>query len=114
MWGFRVLLLYLVFSSSLVVASQVNNTQVDSSTSTNQDGIVQVLENEVWDASTNSWKAVGDRWTNERGQISLSPPEVQPPNGFKFEGDWKIVVSGGDSWEYQFQYLRPPKRRRRR
>ena len=79
---------------------------------TNKDGIVQVLENEVWDAPSQSWKASGERWTNEYGKASFSPPEIQPPEGFEFEGDWKIVLKGGDSWEYQFVYLQTPKRRR--
>jgi hypothetical protein len=106
------LLLCFVFAG-FPVAGEVNNTHTSSPTSsTNQDGIVQVLENEIWNATSNSWKASGERWTNERGQTCLSPPEIKPPEGFEFEGDWKIVLSGGDSWEYQFKYLQPPKRRR--
>lgn len=113
------LLLCLFFSRFLVVAAQVNNNNNNNNnqsgnSTTNQDGIVQVLENEIWDAANNSWKAVGERWTNERGQSCSSPSELQAPAGFEFEGEWKIVVTSGDSmgWEYQFQYLRPPKRRR--
>ena len=102
----------------------------------NNNGLLQVIESEVWDASENVWKSAavagtdgGNRWTNEKGFISPSPAEVVPPEGWAFLGDWKIVVSsgsssssnsggsgggGGDSkgWEYQFQYLQPPKRRR--
>lgn len=92
-------------------------------------GLIQIVESEVWDASENAWKGADrGRWTNEKGQVSPSPAEVFPPDGWQFLGDWKIVVSssntnnnnagmggtGGDSqgWEYQFQYLQPPKRRR--
>jgi hypothetical protein len=83
--------------------------------------MIQIIESEIWDAQTEIWK--GDeqqqkyyhhRWTNEQGQISPSPSEIQAPKGWEFVGDWKIVMSSGDSmgWEYQFQYLQPPKRRR--
>jgi hypothetical protein len=100
--------------------TSTNSTSVTTHkniTNTNQDAtIIQLLETEVWEAATNSWKVIAGekRWTNERGQASLSPSEVAPPEGFSYDGDWKIVVSGGDAlgWDYQFQYLRPPKRRR--
>ncbi len=104
---------------------------VDSNGGDDNNGIIQIIESEVWDASQNAWKgdARGNRWTNEKGQNSPSPAEVVPPEGWQFLGDWKIVVSsssnnnnnagmggsgGGDSkgWEYQFQYLQPPRRRR--
>lgn len=83
-------------------------------------GLIQIIESEVWDAAENSWKAGtegGNRWTNEKGHLSPSPAEVDPPDGWDFLGDWKIVVSSnssGDSkgWEYHFQYLQPPRRRR--
>jgi hypothetical protein len=88
-------------------------------------GIIQVVESEVWDASSNDWKVngvAGDsdnghrRWTNEKGQASPSPAEILAPEGWEFMGDWKIVVNSknGDpmGWEYEFQYLRPPRRRR--
>ena len=101
----------------------------DGNGNDDSNGIIQIIESEVWDSSENAWKAErGNRWTNEKGQISPSPAEVFPPDGWQFLGDWKIVVSssnsnsngagmggsGGDSqgWEYQFQYLQPPKRRR--
>jgi hypothetical protein len=105
---------FLFFASSSFV---IVFCEADSSTNNNtkQDvGIVQVLETEIWEASTDAWKASGGRWTNESGKPSLTPSEVSPPKGFDFEGDWKIVVSAGDSmgWEYQFQYLQPPRRRR--
>lgn len=97
---------FLCIFSSFVVTT--------NSSELNQAGVLQCLENEVWDATANLWKASGERWTNEKGQSSLSPSEINPPAGFEFEGDWKIVMSGGDSlgWEYSYQYLRPPKRRR--
>jgi hypothetical protein len=87
--------------------------------------VIQVVESEIWDASSDSWKGQHEhRWTNNVGQVSPSPSEIQPPEGWEFSGDWKIVISnnqqggagggGGDAlgWEYQFQYLRPPVRRR--
>lgn len=79
-----------------------------------QSGIVQVLETEVWDETNQAWKASGERWTNTQGRASDSPSDVKPPDGFEFEGEWKIVVSSGDSmgWNYEFQYLLPPKRKR--
>eukprot|EP00980_Cylindrotheca_fusiformis_P011861 scaffold2817_cov130-Cylindrotheca_fusiformis.AAC.16 len=85
-----------------------------TSTPNNQTGIVQVLETEVWDETNQAWKASGERWTTTKGNPSASPSEMKPPEGFEFEGDWKIVVSSGDAmgWEYQYQYLRPPKRKR--
>ena len=94
-----------IFSSFVVTTN---------SSELNQAGVLQCLENEVWDATANLWKASAQRRTNGKGQSSLSPSEINPPAGFEFEGDWKIVMSGGDSlgWEYSYQYLRPPKRRR--
>jgi hypothetical protein len=87
-------------------------------------GVVQVIESEIWDASENEWKGAPisgsegrSRWSNEQGKPSPSPLDVIPPVGWEFVGEWKIVVkssTNNDSkgWEYQFQYLRPPKRRR--
>lgn len=99
--------LFYIFSFLLV-------TVEPSSATNNQSGIVQVLETELWDEANQVWKTRGERWTNLRGQLSASPSEMKPPDGFEYEGEWKIVVSSGDSmgWEYQFQYLRPPKRKR--
>lgn len=99
------LLLFCIFSS-------LSGTAEPSSAPNNQ--IVQVLETEVWDEGNQVWKASGDRWTTLKGKPSASPTEMQPPDEFEFEGDWKIVVSSGDAmgWEYQFQYLRPPSRTR--
>lgn len=89
--------------------------------------VIQVVESELWDASQNAWmghqqQGYHHRWTNEKGQASLSPSEIQPPDGWDFLGDWKIVINNqvhggggcGDAmgWEYQFRYLRPPQRRR--
>lgn len=78
--------------------------------------VLRIIETEVWDEDSQSWKAMSGekRWSDERGRASPSPSEVQPPKNFDFDGDWKIVVSGSDSmgWEYSFQYLRPPTRRR--
>ncbi|CAJ1950326.1 unnamed protein product [Cylindrotheca closterium] len=76
--------------------------------------MVQVLETEIWDEANQTWKARGERWTTAEGQVSAPPSDVKAPEGFEFEGEWKIVVSSGDSmgWEYEFQYLRPPKRKR--
>lgn len=129
----------------------------DTSTSGNR-MLLQVIEKEVWDSTTNSWKAApGGRWwmtttpndpdndnqedddtdstipsTVQKGSDhtaehtywqqknqnlpSLSPSELQPPEGFHFVGDWKIVVpqASRDSkgWEYTFRYLQQPRRRR--
>jgi hypothetical protein len=100
--------LFYIFSFLLV-------TVESSSATNNQSGIVQVLETESWDEVNQVWKTTGERWTNLKGQLSASPSEMKPPDGFEYEGDWKIVVSTSDSmgWEYQFQYLRPPKRKRK-
>lgn len=102
----------------------------DNNGSDDNNVIIQIIESEVWDASESVWKAQGNRWANEKGHVSPSPAEVVPPDGWQFLGDWKIVVSssssssnsvgvggsggGGDpkGWEYQFQYLQPPRRRR--
>ena len=125
-------------------------------------GIVRIVENEIWDPSTNEWKGQTPRWTSttsttstgsddqqqqqQSSSSSSSPAEFVPPDGWKFQGDWKIVVNqnkskkddssssgvsvGGSAtthapaannaspatdamgWEYIYQYLRPPKRRR--
>lgn len=96
------------------IFSLLVTVETSSSSDLNKAGVLQCLETEIWDTADNAWKASGERWTNERGHPSESPSEIKPPDGFEFEGDWKIVMSGGDSlgWEYSFQYLRPPKRRR--
>ncbi|KAL3921517.1 MAG: hypothetical protein SGILL_002708, partial [Bacillariaceae sp.] len=97
--------------------SHSSNKAVSSSAaSTTGGGVLQVVESEVWDSASDEWRgAPGQRWTNEKGSAAASPSKATPPEGFAFDGDWKIVVpSNGDTmgWEYQFQYLRPPKRRR--
>ena len=78
--------------------------------------LLKIIETELWDAPTNTWKALGgeERWRNEHGQASLAPSEAQPPPNWEFDGDWKIVVSGSDAlgWEYSFHYSEPPQRRR--
>jgi hypothetical protein len=90
----------------------------------NNNGVVQVIESELWDASETVWKGAPisgsegrSRWTNEKGKPSPSPLDVIPPVGWEFVGEWKIVVKSSNNndskgWEYQYQYLRPPKRRR--
>jgi hypothetical protein len=124
-------------SSSDTSKISTNNRNSNSNKS-NTLSLVQVTEWEVWDKSKNAWTGAADsstnRWTDEKGHPSPSPSELQPPNGWEFAGDWKIVVqqqhqqqhsptssasgSGGGGgtdamgWEYQFHYLRPPTRRR--
>jgi len=101
----------------------------DDNIDDNNNGIVQVIESEVWDALENVWKGAGisgsdgtSRWTNEEGNPSPSPSEVIPPEGWEYLGEWKIVVKSSNNndskgWEYQYpeiqyQYLQPPTRRR--
>jgi len=101
----------------------------DDNIDDNNNGIVQVIESEVWDALENVWKGAAisgsdgrSRWTNEKGNPSPSPPEVIPPEGWEYLGEWKIVVRSSNNndskgWEYQYpeiqyQYLQPPTRRR--
>jgi hypothetical protein len=107
--------------------SKPSNRGDNSSSDDDNNGIIQVIESEVWDGSENVWKA-GTRWTNKKGHVSPSPAEVVAPDGWEFLGDWKIVVSSSNSnsagmggsgggsdpkgWEYQFHYLQPPRRRR--
>jgi hypothetical protein len=87
--------------------------------------VIEVIETEVWDACSNSWKGQHEnRWTNVKGHVSPSPSEIQAPEGWDFSGDWKILISnnqqeagggaegGALGWDYQFQYLRPPIRKR--
>mmetsp|Transcript_83997 Transcript_83997/g.242836 ORF Transcript_83997/g.242836 Transcript_83997/m.242836 type:complete len:457 (-) Transcript_83997:55-1425(-) len=78
--------------------------------------LLKIVETEVWDEPTRSWKALtGDqRWSNERGMASPAPSEAKPPPDWDFDGEWKIVMSGSDAmgWEYTFQYLQPPTRKR--
>ena len=96
-----------------------------SSSGADSTGYLQIIETEVWDASTNSWLPGGGRgssskgtelrWTDEQGRETLSPADAKAPKGYDFVSEWKIVVeTGRDSlgWEYQFRYLQPPKRRR--
>lgn len=96
----------------------VSVVTANANESSKDDGLVlKIVETEVWDAKNNTWKARsggGGRWTSERGQASPAPSEVSAPEGYDFDGDWKIVVSGSDSmgWEYAFNYLEPPKRKR--
>jgi len=109
------LLTWLIFALFLGPLCLVEGVTNSTESSVDPNGILQVVETEVWDASTDSWKAeTGARWTSERGQPSPSPSEIKPPEGFAFDGDWKIVVSGGDAmgWEYSFTYLQSPSRRR--
>jgi hypothetical protein len=114
--------------------SKPGNSGDNNGSDDDNNGIIQVIESEVWDASENVWKAAavpgterGTRWTNKKGHVSPSPAEVVAPDGWEFFGDWKIVVSSSNSnsagmgggggadpkgWEYQFHYLQPPRRRR--
>eukprot|EP00536_Pseudo-nitzschia_multiseries_P016464 jgi/Psemu1/292546/fgenesh1_pg.1121_\ len=116
-----------------------NNNGGGGGSDDDNNGLIQIIESEVWDASENKWKGAsvgtdgGNRWTTVKGRLAPSPTEVVPPEGWEFLGEWKIVVNsgggggsggpsnggsggggGGDSkgWEYQFQYLQPPRRRR--
>lgn len=120
--GVIIAILFLAASSSITVvdattgsSGSTTTTSVALATNGNAD-VLQIIETEVWDAPSNSWKAlsVDQRWSNELGQQSLSPSEVHPPADYDFDGDWKIVLTGSDSmgWEYTFQYLQTPKRKR--
>ena len=132
---FMILLLFFditrLFPSVVVaVPSKRNNrhrlsSTLSSNSPANSTEYLQIVETEVWDASSNSWapgggrgstlKGTDARWTDEQGQESLPPTDVKPPKGYVFVSEWKIVVeTGRDSlgWEYQFRYLQPPKRRR--
>jgi len=89
-----------------------------SSVRTRQESeVIRIIETEVWDESTQTWKALSDaeRWSNEWDQISQSPNEAQPPLDWDFDGDWKIVLTGPPDtmgWEYSFHYLGSPTRKR--
>lgn len=118
-----------VTSSSLQRQKQVPPPQPDP---TPTPAFLQLTETEVWNKTQNAWSGSAsskNRWTNEKGQSSLSPSELSPPEGWDFAGDWKIVVNHQPNsqkiqsqqqkgttdamgWEYTFQYLQPPIRRR--
>lgn len=95
--------------SNKIVAKNNHNINGDTD-------VLKIIETEAWDADSNSWKAVNGehRWSNEQGEVSPAPTDAQPPPNWDFDGEWNIVVSGSDAlgWEYTFQFLQPPKRKR--
>ena len=116
LWRLVILAFFCLASLSITVVDATADTASVVPSTKNDPGVLKIVETETWDATSNSWKAIsGDqRWSSERGQDSPSPSEVQPPPDYEFHGDWKIVISGSDSmgWEYVFQYLQAPKRKR--
>lgn len=124
-WWLFVCLIVLTIGRSIIVvdaeppasSSRVVDVSIKGETIIKDEtDLMKIIETEIWDAPTNSWKALSgeERWSNERGQVSSAPSVARPPPNWEFDGDWKIVISGSDSlgWEYSFQYLQPPKRKR--
>jgi hypothetical protein len=106
----------LTIGQSIVLVDAAGSNRADVVAVENETDLMKIIETEIWDAPTNSWKALNgeERWSNERGRASAAPSEAQPLPNWEFDGDWKIVVSGSDAlgWEYSFEYLQPPKRKR--
>ncbi len=115
MWLFASLLILVIsWPIGLVHATGSSVDRLDS-TKIEAD-VLKIIETEVWDTDSRSWKALSgeQRWSNERGQVSSAPSDAQPPFNCDFDGEWKIVISGSDAlgWEYTFQYLQAPNRKR--
>jgi hypothetical protein len=104
-------------SNTVSSSTSVPITISKSATTTTRDSdVLKIIEREVWDETSKSWKVLRDeeRWSNEQNQACRSPNEAQPPGNWDFDGDWKIVVHESDAmgWEYSFQYLGSPTRKR--
>ena len=104
-------------SPTISSSSLVPTTRSTSATTTTRDSdVLKIIEREVWDEKSKSWKVLSneERWSDEQNQVSRSPSEAQPPGNWDFDGDWKIVVRESDAmgWEYSFQYLGSPTRKR--
>ena len=80
--------------------------------------VLQITETEVWDGG--KWKSGDSRWTTtsttqasssvgsaasiKDGRPCASPDKQQPPEGFKFDGEWKIVTGGSSRDSYGWEY----------
>lgn len=94
--------------------------------------VLQIAETEIWDGS--KWKSGESRWTKpvsstrdeddgnkkkrkrttiasavQSGQPCASPNKQRPPDGFQFDGEWKIVTggSGRDSYGWEYTVAQP-------
>jgi hypothetical protein len=75
--------------------------------------VLQVVETEIFNGS--DWIGAKNRWSDLKGRPSNPPPSIEPPQGYQFEGDWKIVTSSNrDSlgWEYVWSEKKTARRRR--
>lgn len=75
--------------------------------------VVQIVESEEYDGKT--WLGHKSRWSDADGEECDPPPSTNAPEGFQFEGDWKIVTSANrDSlgWEYIWALNQPAMRKR--
>eukprot|EP00977_Amphora_coffeiformis_P014411 scaffold4019_cov143-Amphora_coffeaeformis.AAC.3 len=91
--------------------------------------VLQITETEMWDGG--KWKSGGDsRWTQRTdndpsnigsaanvkdGQPCASPDKQEPPEGYRFDGEWKIVTGGSSrdsyGWEYTVAHPFPVRQR---
>lgn len=77
--------------------------------------VLQIVETEMYGDDKQWSGAKASRWSDLKGRVSEPPPTIEPPNGYQFEGDWKIVTSNNrDSlgWEYVWAKDNPAMRRR--
>lgn len=101
-------------SSSLVVNARskaaIRQQQQPPPTS----DVLQIVETEMY-GDDKEWSGAKSRWSDLKGRVSEPPPTIEPPKGYQFEGDWKIVTSTNrDSlgWEYVWSPENPAMRRR--
>ena len=129
------------FSSSAVVAPSMAPTQQrgqhnddddddddDDSSIVVVSDVLQITETEMWDGG--KWKSGESRWTQQiendpsnigsaasikHGHPCASPDKQEPPEGYTFEGEWKIVTGGSSrdsyGWEYTVAHPFPVRQR---
>ena len=85
------------------------------STSSQKTSIVQTIERQVFNQTTQSWQH--DRWVDASSSSSSSTKETEtkppmqqsPPTGYIFEDDWKIVMTpqvDSRGWNYKSPLVR--------
>ena len=99
-------------SSSALVKSR-SKVSVPQQAQPQPQNVVQIVESEEYDGK--HWLGHKSRWSDADGKECDPPPTTIAPDGFQFEGDWKIVTSANrDSlgWEYIWALSQPAMRRR--
>ena len=88
--------------------NKISSTNYALNPSSSSTSILEIFENESFDASRSTWQAGSkNRWTTSSGSQSDPPTALNPPANFLFESDWKIDVTGtgvgtrdNEGWEY--------------